>query len=165
VLILSLLGGLLIYLPALAANGGPTFVRKGTPIDGGRKLGDGNRVLGDGKTYEGLLLGLTFGTLLALGEARFLTSWWVLAGFLESLGALCGDMVGAFAKRRMGLERGARVPLLDQLDFILGSTAALIAFGVRITILQFVFVSLLVIALHVLTNIAAFKLGIKNVPW
>jgi Putative integral membrane protein DUF46. len=39
---------ILIYFPAMAANGSPVFIRRGTPIDLGKIFLDGRRVLGDG---------------------------------------------------------------------------------------------------------------------
>src|SRR3972149_4153462 len=35
-----------------------------------------------------------------------------------ALGALLGDLAGAFVKRRMGKPRGAKAPGLDQYDFV-----------------------------------------------
>ena len=36
-------------------------------------------------------------------------------------GSLFGDMFKSFFKRRMGMKRGASFPLVDQLDFVVGS--------------------------------------------
>ncbi|AHC51238.1 hypothetical protein SUSAZ_04095 [Sulfolobus acidocaldarius SUSAZ] len=162
---IGLLLGLIYYIPALVANGSAPFIKSGTPIDFKRKLNDGRRVLGDGKTFEGLLLSLTFGTTVGAIISRFLGIEWIIIGFVESLGAMLGDMLGAFIKRRIGLERGARAPILDQLDFILGATVVLISFKVNLNIYQVAFVCVLVIALHMFTNYMAYRLKIKSVPW
>jgi len=84
---------------------------------------------------------------------------------MAALGALVGDMIGAFIKRRMGLKRGERALGLDQLDFVLGSTAFMLLAGAKITLVQFLFIALLSFALHLVTNAAAYRLKIKRVPW
>lgn len=153
------------YLPALVANGSAPFVKNGTPIDFRKKFFDGRRILGDGKTFEGLLLALTFGTTVGLIISKYFGKEWILISFVESLFAMLGDMVGAFIKRRIGLERGARAWGLDQLDFIVGATISLILMKVPLTILEFIFISVLAFSLHVLTNNIAYRIKIKSVPW
>jgi CDP-2,3-bis-(O-geranylgeranyl)-sn-glycerol synthase len=51
---------------------------------------------------------------------RFLATT-ILFGFLLSLGALFGDLFGAFLKRRMGFAPGELLPVVDQIDFIIGA--------------------------------------------
>jgi len=63
------------------ANGSGPLVRNGTPIDGGRVTWDGRRVLGDGKTYEGLILALTYGTTVGVVISSFLGSEWIVISF------------------------------------------------------------------------------------
>ena len=43
----------------------------------------------------------------------------ILIGFLLGFGALLGDALGSFLKRRLGIGRGKPAPILDQLDFII----------------------------------------------
>ena len=45
-----------------------------------------------------------------------------------SFGALLGDMTKSFFKRRLGYERGAKFPLVDQLDFVAGAWILTYAF-------------------------------------
>ncbi len=104
-------------LPAYFSNASATlskYLKKRHPIDFGREW-KGFRVLGDGKTWEGFFTGVSIGTAVGflLGD--------VYTGFLLSLGAMLGDLIGSFLKRRMGLERGEEAPLLDQLDFLVGA--------------------------------------------
>ncbi|BCU70491.1 CDP-2,3-bis-(O-geranylgeranyl)-sn-glycerol synthase [Stygiolobus caldivivus] len=164
-LIITLILGIVYYIPALVANGSAPFVRRGTPIDFGKKLSDNRRLLGDGKTFEGLLLALTFGSTVGVIIAKFLGEEWIVIAFWESLAAMLGDMLGAFIKRRLGMERGQRAPLLDQLDFFLASTLALLILGVKLQVIQVISVGLIVIGLHMFTNYVAFRLKIKSVPW
>jgi CDP-2,3-bis-(O-geranylgeranyl)-sn-glycerol synthase len=153
------------YLPAFMANGSGPLVRNGTPIDGGRVTWDGRRVLGDGKTYEGLVLALTYGTTVGVVISSFLGSEWILISFLESVGAMLGDMLGAFIKRRLSIPRGGRAIGLDQLDFILGSTVLGYAGGLRVSLIQFLFICLFAFVMHLGTNFLAYRLKIKSVPW
>ncbi|MCY0860260.1 MAG: CDP-2,3-bis-(O-geranylgeranyl)-sn-glycerol synthase [Sulfolobaceae archaeon] len=156
---------LIIYFPALVANGSAPFVKNGTPIDFRRNFIDGRRILGDGKSFEGLLLSISFGTSIGLVYSRFLgLSWiWISAG--ESLFAMLGDMFGAFIKRRLGLERGQRALGLDQWDFIIFTTLWFLAVKVYVPLYGFLFILAFVFGLHLLTNFIAYKLGIKSVPW
>ncbi len=164
-MLVSLLMGLVIYLPAFAANGGATFVRNGTPVDFRRNFKDGRRLLGDGKSFEGLILSLTFGTQVGIIISRFLGVEWIWIGLVESLFAMLGDMVGAFIKRRLNIPRGGRAWGLDQLDFILGSTLGLLIVGIFPSIFQFLFVAFVAFLMHVFTNYEAYRLKIKTVPW
>ncbi|MCH4814993.1 MAG: CDP-2,3-bis-(O-geranylgeranyl)-sn-glycerol synthase [Saccharolobus sp.] len=161
----DLLLSILIYLPAFVANGSGPFIKRGTPIDFGKNFVDGRRVFGDGKTFEGLIIALTFGTTVGVIISKFFTAEWILISFLESLFAMIGDMIGAFIKRRLGIPRGGRVLGLDQLDFVLGASLILVLIRVNITWYQFLFICLLAFFLHQGTNYVAYLLKIKNVPW
>jgi len=129
---LTWLETILTLLPALAANGAPVLLRyAGTPIDAGKLFVDGRRLLGDGKTWEGFATGSLYGSILAiLISVATCNPLLAYGGILASLGAMLGDMFGAFIKRRLGLERGAPAPILDQLDFYSGSLIALYLGGV-----------------------------------
>ncbi len=161
---------LLLILPAMAANGTPVALsrvtRRGIPIDMGRRMPDGRRVLGDGKTWEGFITGLAAAALtgiilyLILGDPAL-----VEAGLASGFGAMLGDMAGSFIKRRIGLERGAPAPLLDQLDFYIGALVMLHLAGFRIELIPAAAVAGIVIVLHFTSNYVAYRLGLKNVPW
>jgi len=165
----------------MVANAAPVFVDKGHPIDGGRSFTDGKRVFGDGKTVEGFLLGILAGTTVSLIQYFFSRIiYQILLGVMLSVGALLGDLVGAFIKRRLGLPRGHPAPLLDQLDFVLGAYficavfnyvggGNFVVFGDLLPSnvqLQVVLISLyLVPLLHLLTNVGAYFLHLKRTPW
>jgi len=164
-----------VYLPAMVANGAPVVVmrrRRGTPIDLGKSFVDGKRLLGDGKTYEGLASGIAAGILasclLAL-LARQLGAApddLVITGLFSSLGAMLGDLVKSFFKRRLGVDPGRPLPVADQLDFYLGATLLAEALApVKPTLESFLLGLVVVPVLHVLTNYTAYKLGLKSVPW
>jgi len=169
-------------LPAYVPNNAAVLLGGGPPIDGGRTLG-GRRLLGDGKTWRGTVAGVLAGILVALGldaataGARSATGI-ALPAFPPAVavalpaGAMAGDVVASFLKRRLGRARGAAVPGLDQLDFVAGAlvaAAAVDAGWVRATFLDDPTVLLVVVVvtplLHVLTNVAAYALGLKDEPY
>ena len=153
---------------AMVANGSATLVKQGRPIDGGRYFLDGRRLLGDGKTVEGLLTGLFFGLAVALSAMvplRHVNPKLCLAILASPFMALTGDIVMSFVKRRLGLERGAPLKPVDQLDFMVALTAWLLALGYTVDPAILAATFLLVYILHRATNIAAYRLGIKDKPW
>ena len=80
------------------------------PVDGGRTLPDGRPLFGSHKTWRGLI-----GGTLAGGAAGSLLSEGFATGAAFGLLALIGDLLSAFVKRRLALESGRSMPLLDQL--------------------------------------------------
>ena len=149
--------------PAYCANAIPVITGGGYPIDFGKKFFDGKPILGKNKTFRGFFSGLIVGTAVGLLESMFF-GYPIPFGFLLSLGALFGDLAGAFLKRRLGLAPGDLLPVIDQVDFILG--AILFSFPLQILGLNLA-ISVLIITppIHLLTNFAAYKLGLKSNPW
>jgi CDP-2,3-bis-(O-geranylgeranyl)-sn-glycerol synthase len=171
-------------LSAWIANATPVLGGGGRPIDGGRFFRDGNRILGDGKSIRGFIVGVIFGTLVGIGQflaapylrpllAQFVTITpemdYVLfisipAAFLLSLGALIGDLVGSFIKRRVSVKSGAPSPFLDQLGFII--MALIFAFPLMTPSPVFVIILILTtLGIHWLSNAMGFVLGLKENPW
>jgi CDP-2,3-bis-(O-geranylgeranyl)-sn-glycerol synthase len=162
----------LIYLPPMVANGTPVIAAnyiRGHPIDFGKRMGDGHRVLGDGKTFEGSIAALGAGLLTSLLLSFFYDQKevLVLTGFVGSLGAIFGDILESFFKRRAGLERGEFLPLADQLDFYLGATLFIQVCSscLDVSLSVYVLGLFLVPLLHYTTNYVSYKLGLKSVPW
>jgi CDP-2,3-bis-(O-geranylgeranyl)-sn-glycerol synthase len=167
-------------LPAYVPNNVAVLAGGGRPIDGGRTLG-GRRLLGDGKTWRGTAVGTLAGTVLALllnavhdpvagtlGVA--LPHFPLRVGLALAFGAMLGDIGASFLKRRTGRERGAAVPGLDQLDFVVGAlvATALAApawFAATFTLPVLVAVLVATPVLHVVTNVGAYLLGLKDEPW
>jgi CDP-2,3-bis-(O-geranylgeranyl)-sn-glycerol synthase len=166
-------------LPAYVPNNAAVLVGGGRPIDGGRTW-HSKRLLGDGKTWRGTFIGTATGFALALllnrlGARIAATTDRSMPRFGRSaltlpLGAICGDMAASLYKRRSGRDRGAPVPGLDQLDFVLGalSLTALLSPAwfrrvFRVPVLLAVFV--LTPLLHVGTNLLAYLFGLKDEPY
>lgn len=149
--------------PAYCANAIPVITGRGYPIDFGKRFFDGKPIFGKNKTFQGLFSGLVIGTAVGFLETIFF-SYPVFFGLLLSLGALCGDLAGAFVKRRLGLAPGELLPIIDQVDFIAG--AILFSFPLQIVFLELAIAVLIITPpIHLLTNFAAYKFGLKNNPW
>lgn len=161
-------------IAAYGANAFPPLMKGKKPIDLGKNLGK-ERILGDGKTVEGTLGGLAFGLFIILvqiyvqsqisllKEYGFVEINFILGLFLVS-GALLGDIVGSFIKRRLGIKRGKPAPLLDQLDFLFG---AMILSSIFVK-LEWITILILVIVtpiIHYISNAIAYLLKIKPVPY
>jgi CDP-2,3-bis-(O-geranylgeranyl)-sn-glycerol synthase len=156
-----------LYLPAYVANAAPVLLGGGRPLDGGRLWIDGRPLLGSHKTVRGVVSALILGTLTGIAQASFSLSpapASPLIGFLQSLGAVLGDLSTSFLKRRLGLKPGALLPFLDQLSFII--TAIILSYPLqRPTTSQFLIVLALTLLIHPLTNFIAYLIGLKKEPW
>ena len=133
-----LIQALWIIFPAYVANGSAVLVGGGKPVDFGRNWRDGKRVLGDGKTWRGLFVGTFVGMTCGFGlsvAAKYLSVYgygylglndflgfplMIPIIFSVCFGALFGDMVESFFKRRVGKKRGEDWIPFDQIDFLLG---------------------------------------------
>jgi CDP-2,3-bis-(O-geranylgeranyl)-sn-glycerol synthase len=165
---LDMLGSALWFiLPAYIANAAPVLFGGGTPIDRGKKFIDGRPILGPGKTIRGFTAGLLCGT--AVGFVQTIAAAQhhhsrVLVGALLATGALVGDLLGSFIKRRLGFPRGKAAPGLDQLGFL----AFALLFASPLTVPAFeIFILLLLITppIHLSTNYCGYKLGLKKKPY
>ena len=183
ILILFLFQTLWFILPAWFANASPAIVGGGPPIDGGRVLRDGNRLFGDGKTWRGLILGVAVGTLVGLGQALispFLVTLGLfpfliyehsmilmaIRAFTLSFGALFGDLIGSFTKRRLGIPRGEVFWGVDQLGFLV--VGFLLTCIIPLTLLYLpaiLFLLPVTFAIHVITNLIWYALGQKETPF
>ena len=180
-MIVSLVAGALwAMLPAYIPNNVAVLAGGGRPIDGGRHFA-GRRVLGDGKTWRGTAAGTLAGVALAvaLNAVRptvaatlgsTLPAFPLRAAFGLAFGAMLGDIGASLIKRRLGRQRGAAIPGLDQLDFVVGALglAALLAPGWTVTTFSLPRLAVVVVAtplLHVTTNAGAYLLGLKAEPW
>ena len=156
---------IIFIFPAYCANAAPVIAGGGLPIDLGRKFTDGKPIFGKNKTFRGLFVGLLVGTGVGLLESEIFNLP-LMFGFLLSLGALFGDLTGAFLKRRLGIAPGNLLPIVDQVDFVVGAlifslllSPSLLTWELAVTVL------LITPPIHLLTNFAAFKLGLKSNPW
>jgi CDP-2,3-bis-(O-geranylgeranyl)-sn-glycerol synthase len=174
------------FLPAFVANPMAVLFGGGPPIDFGRNLSDGQRLFGDGKTWRGLIGGTVSGAILGLLLSlpfQILapsSSWWFgspeiafAASAVLALGALLGDLVGAFVKRRMHLPRGAKAFGLDQYDFVVGGLLVSLLipswsvprFFSGDALLGLLAIIVITPALHRAVNLVGYRMGKKHEPW
>lgn len=136
-----ILQALWLILPAYIANASALLIGGGKPIDSRKTWKDGKRILGDGKTWQGLFVGTFIGMTSGFGlsvAAKYIAStdynflhfenldfegFPLMIPIIFSLcfGALIGDIIESFFKRRIGKDRGENWFLFDQIDFILGA--------------------------------------------
>ncbi len=151
-------------LPSYAANSIPAVFGGGKPLDCGKNFIDGERILGAHKTFKGLVSGLIAGAVVSALEGFLIRTNLFLFGMLASAGALSGDLLGAFIKRRLRLPPGYALPLLDQLDFVLGGLG-LLSLVYTIEVGSVFQILLVTPAIHVLANMIAYVLKTKDVFW
>ncbi len=160
----GIIGTALLFIgPSYVANAAPLVLGGGRPLDGGRNFLDGRPIFGSHKTLRGLLAGIIAGSLVGLGES-FVDPRLALAGFAISLGAVSGDLLGAFVKRRLSVKPGGPLPILDQLDFVLGGLLLSFPF-LPMSLVSVLIVVLVTPPIHFGTNLGAYLLGIKKTYW
>lgn len=163
-------------LPAYVANTFPILIGQLFKLPGGKPINE--KLFGAHKTWRGFYTAY-FGAFATLVAQRYLQDLEFFANislldyhntnllfyaFLFGIGAMTGDLVKSFFKRRIGIKPGQPWFPFDQLDLVIGALIFLAPFyqlsGKSILILV-----ILTPILHLLTNIAAYLLKIKKVWW
>ncbi len=129
------------------------------------------RWFGAHKTVLGVAAGV--GAALATSYLQHLTAWnggllphsrWLTIGALCGVGAMAGDVLKSWAKRRKGIAPGARWVPADQLDFVLGALA-LVGPWAHLTWLDVALVLFVSFAGDVGVNQMAYRLRIREAAW
>jgi CDP-2,3-bis-(O-geranylgeranyl)-sn-glycerol synthase len=163
---LLIVEALKFIFPAYCANAVPVLAGGGQSMDFGRKFFDGKPIFGKNKTFRGFFFGLAVGSGVGLLESMVFQGYPVAFGLLLSLGALLGDLTGAFVKRRLGIAPGGLLPVIDQVDFMLGAVVFSLPLSLQVMSWELVLVVLVItIPLHLLTNFGAYRLKLKSNPW
>ena len=160
---LLIVEALKFIFPAYCANATPVLAGGGTRIDFGKNFYDGKRIFGNNKTFRGFFFGLAIGILVGSMEC-VLFGFPILFIMLIPLGALVGDLAGAFLKRRLGIAPGGLLPIVDQVDFVIGAIVfsfplAIVSWELAVTVL------LITPPIHLFTNFLAYKMKLKRNPW
>lgn len=128
-------------LPAGAASTAPVLVRRvpllATPVDRGARLW-GEPLFGANKTWRGVVAATLTGWLAFALQQQMLRAGWVGGltpvvpasapawwGALIGGGAILGDLVKSFFKRRAGVAAGRSWFPFDQIDYAVGAIAGL----------------------------------------
>jgi CDP-2,3-bis-(O-geranylgeranyl)-sn-glycerol synthase len=169
-------------LPGLVANMAPILVKNhfkplAFPIDRGLRL-KGKPILGTHKTFRGFVFGILAAILVALCQRMLyvnglLRSWsyvdygetsFIYIGVALGLGALVGDSVKSFFKRRFGVKEGDRFFPWDQIDYTLGISA--FAFLIKPLTLLMLFELLVAgLLLHIITTRIGYFTGLRKEKW
>jgi CDP-2,3-bis-(O-geranylgeranyl)-sn-glycerol synthase len=179
-----ILGALWFFLPAGLANAVPVVVSKlpylkrwNTPLDFGKEH-KGQPIFGANKTWRGLLAGMVVATLV-IGLQKLATqniSWfadisWIdyeptkiwLLGPLSGAGALLGDAVESFFKRRRGTPAGQPWFPFDQIDYIIGGSL-LSLFVIRLPLSHYIWTLAVWLGMHIVTVYVFYLLGVRDKP-
>ena len=147
-----------LYLPAYFANAAPVALGGGPPLDGGEKWLDGKPFLGGHKTLRGCIVGVVMGLFIGLLQGSF------YAGFTQGLGAILGDLISSFLKRRWDIAPGEGFPLLDQLDFIVIAIIISQPFT-RASLQEMIIILVVTVPIHYFMNYVAWLTKMKKNPW
>jgi CDP-2,3-bis-(O-geranylgeranyl)-sn-glycerol synthase len=170
----SLVEAVWFILPAYIANsmainvsGLPILKAFKTPVDFGLSW-RGKRILGDGKTWRGWIAGTLFAGLTAAFQQQYpqpgLFPMTVSLGLLLGCGAMVGDMAESMLKRRMGMDRGHPLFILDQTDYIFG--AFFFAWLIVPVDLGYLALTLFItVPIHFVCSAIAWIVGLKKNPW
>lgn len=151
------------------------FNKLKVPIDFNKKINN-KPVFGRNKTFRGLIFGVLFAIVIAY--LQFLLhsnnifvdisivdySNWLSIGFLLGFGAIFGDLVESFVKRRMDYKPGKAFVPFDQLDFVVGALIFVVPLVV-LSLNKILVILLLSFVLHIIVNHLAFYLKIRKEKW
>jgi len=168
-------------LPAYFANMAPVIFGKinflNFPIDFGKKL-LGQSLLGKTKTYRGFFFGAISSLAIIYLQTKFYDFPYfkslslinykkenlLILSLLFGLGALTGDLIKSFIKRRLNKKPSQPWIVFDQIDFVIGSLvfiSPIISFSLYGNALILI-VSFL---LTVITNHLSWSLGFRKEKW
>lgn len=171
------------FLPAGVANASPVIAKHipiiknwKTPIDFGKSFKN-ERIFGENKTWRGLLIGTLAGGVtgsiiyFCYPESITYVSVSVFPEYLDmfvvgaslGFGALVGDAIESFFKRRANVKPGESWFPFDQVDYIIGG----LIFSTPFVILSFKMNLLILFTwflAHIIVSYIAYLLKLKDKP-
>lgn len=172
------------FLPAGLANSAPVFAsllpglrHLNFPLDFG-KTHRGKRIFGDHKTIRGVVAGIIMATII-IGLQKYAFShtewarsisyfdystavvWWL--GPLLGLGALLGDAIESYFKRRAHLQPGQPWFPFDQIDYILGGLLFSLPI-VRLYVWNYLVILVVWFGVHVIATNFGYLIRLKERP-
>lgn len=158
--------------PAYCANAFPPLMKGKRPLDFNKNFGK-TRFLGDSKTIEGTIGGILFGVAIGLVQMKIygyipkdldFFEFTIPIIVLLSAGALSGDIIGSFIKRRLVMKPGDPAFLLDQLGFLI-MALVFAGFIYMPQVLTIIILLIITPVVHVGANILGYFLKLKKHPW
>lgn len=163
-----------LLVPSYLANIMPVMVIRlfpkwTAPLDFGLRIGKGKRrtrLLGKNKTWRGFICGIVVAIVIASLQSRITPDYppWLLWGLAIGAGALLGDALASFVKRRLRMPPGKRWIPFDQIDHVIGA----IALGSLIWWPGWTTAIIVIIgtfAGHILINHIGYALKLRSTPW
>jgi len=165
------------FLPAFIANAVPVLLPH-IPYLKHWHQPIAEKHLGKNKTWRGLVMGTLAAVLVAwlqyeLGELGILSGLRILrlgfaesfiTGFLLGFGALFGDAVKSFFKRRMGIAPGRAWPVIDGIDYMVGAIIFVSPFYVP-SFMEIIILLVIGPLASLAANLFSYVVGWKNVWW
>lgn len=172
-------------LPAATANGAPIIASRlpllrnwNARLDFHKRL-NGRPLFGSHKTWRGLVSGMVVATIV-LWLQKLLAGHFhgfsvftagvdyaalptLLLGPLLGIGALGGDALESFFKRRHGTASGKSWLPFDQLDYIIGALIISLPFVV-LSAMQYILIFVMWFGLHIASTYIGWRLGLKDQP-
>lgn len=172
-------------LPAAFANGAPILASRlpklrewNARIDFGKYF-HGRPLLGSHKTWRGLVSGMVLATVVLwlqqiaaansslspyfTGGMDYSALPTLLLGPLFGFGALGGDAIESFFKRRHGTPAGESWLPFDQIDYIIGAILVSLPFVV-LTLRQYFLIVVIWFGMHLLGTYLGWRVGLKEKP-
>lgn len=172
-------------LPAAFANAAPiaaaplpVIKRFTAPIDGG-KTWRGHALLGPNKTWRGIIAGIVVATIVLWLQVYLFDQYeWAqfaangvnyrdlpifILGPLFAVGALGGDSIESFFKRRKQIPSGKSWVPFDQIDYIIGSIIVSLFF-VKLAPIHYLYMIIVWFCMHLLASYLGYKLRLKKDP-
>ena len=179
-----LLSCLYFFLPAYFCNMAPPLSKKAgilrflaKPIDSGRTI-RGKPIFGSHKTWRGVLSGIFIGAAVAflqfylyhfpffkkLSLINYQAINILNFGFLICSGAVLGDLLFAFVKRRLGLKPGKAFLPFDQTNYVIGAFVVSQPF-LKLPFLVWITIFVSTFFLHIIVNRLGYHLGLHKAKW
>ncbi len=170
--IILILSSIYFFLPAYIANMAPIFVKKwnflSSPIS--------EKVFGSHKTWRGIIIAtfagaITFLVQQSLYQAGFIqlsiidySDFPFYFGALLGFGAIIGDLVKSYYKRKEGIPAGKKWMPYDQIDFAIGGIiASCIYYVPSAGVVLIILISSPL--LHIASSMIGYKLKLRNEKW
>ena len=155
-----------LMIPAYCANMAPPFVRFwhgwNPPIN--------DALFGAHKTVVGFAVAVLVALIVSFAQSQVIVpllwdrSGWLAIGLAQGIGAMGGDAIKSFCKRRIGIAPGHAWVPADQLDSAIGALA-LISFRVALSWTDVALILALTFVADIVVNHVSYALGIRTTRW
>ena len=171
---MAIIEELYFALPIYISNMMPVFVRKinflNYPIN--------TKLFGEHKTYRGFLSAITIAIIVVyiqtylydfeiikkISLINYEKENLILLGFLSGFGAMFGDLIKSYFKRRRKIKPGESWIPYDQLDFMIGALIFIYPF-VKLDFKNIIILLLATPFLHIIANYIGYYMGLREKKW